>query len=385
MRRAWTVCCFVLFALVHAISLAAPPQEAELHKRLAAGHAKAGNLQDALKEWQSAYEIRPEPLVLFEIARVYDQLGDKNRAVETYLKVAEMEVRGRRAAVARERVASLQVAIRSEEASAAARDDDGDGVPNGDDACPREAEDRDGFSDADGCPDPDNDRDDIADVVDKCPDKAEDKDEIDDSDGCPDDDDDHDGLAAAVDRCPEQAEDRDGHDDLDGCPDPDDDGDGVLDVNDKCLELFEDTDGFEDSDGCPEPDNDKDGLLDRQDRCPNEAGRFVGCPPKKQWVRGIKPLRYVAGALIASGLAAGAAAAYYGVQMNSADEGTVEYDDNRNKMFRWGAVGAGAMGAGIVMYLVGQYVGGHYEEVAPTFSAAPTASGGVQIWLVGRF
>jgi len=48
-------------------------------------------------------------------------------------------------------------------------DDDGDEVFDADDACPREAEDRDGFEDADGCPDPDDDADRIVDARDSCP------------------------------------------------------------------------------------------------------------------------------------------------------------------------------------------------------------------------
>jgi hypothetical protein len=37
------------------------------------------------------------------------------------------------------------------------RDRDGDGIPDSTDRCPRQAEDRDGFEDSDGCPDADND------------------------------------------------------------------------------------------------------------------------------------------------------------------------------------------------------------------------------------
>lgn len=67
------------------------------------------------------------------------------------------------------------------------RDTDADALPDADDDCPDTAEDRDGFEDADGCPDPD-----------------------DDADGIPD----------AADRCRAEPEDRDGHEDADGCPEP---------------------------------------------------------------------------------------------------------------------------------------------------------------------
>lgn len=48
-------------------------------------------------------------------------------------------------------------------------DADGDGVPDRLDQCPELEEDRDGFEDADGCPDIDNDGDDVGDEDDRCP------------------------------------------------------------------------------------------------------------------------------------------------------------------------------------------------------------------------
>ena len=64
-------------------------------------------------------------------------------------------------------------------------DHDGDGVPDLADKC-TEAEDRDGFQDDDGCPDPDNDGDGIPDTLDKCPNDPETRNGVDDEDGCPD-------------------------------------------------------------------------------------------------------------------------------------------------------------------------------------------------------
>lgn len=66
------------------------------------------------------------------------------------------------------------------------RDTDGDGIPDVKDKCPTEAEDKDGFEDDDGCPDPDNDKDGIADTADKCPNQPETVNNVDDDDGCPD-------------------------------------------------------------------------------------------------------------------------------------------------------------------------------------------------------
>jgi OmpA-OmpF porin, OOP family len=190
-------------------------------------------------------------------------------------------------------------------------DKDKDGIPDQVDLCPDEPEDKDGFRDNDGCPDPDNDGDGIEDTRDKCPNKAEDFDQFQDDDGCPEPDNDNDGVddlhdpcpndaedhkppkpddgcpatktdsdgdgvPDAVDKCPKDAEDKDGFEDADGCPDPDNDGDGIPDNFDQCPNDAEDLDGFEDDDGCPDLDNDRDGVPDKLDKCPNEPETING-------------------------------------------------------------------------------------------------------------
>ncbi|MBJ6764829.1 OmpA family protein [Myxococcaceae bacterium JPH2] len=119
-------------------------------------------------------------------------------------------------------------------------DSDGDGIPDVRDRCPTVAEDKDGFQDSDGCPDPDNDGDGIADGQDSCPDQK--------------------GLA-----------------DRKGCPvepDKDTDGDGIIDRLDKCPTKP----GPKDYDGCP--DTDQDEVPDGEDDCPDVAGppENNGCP-----------------------------------------------------------------------------------------------------------
>ena len=73
-------------------------------------------------------------------------------------------------------------------------DTDGDGIVDASDNCPEQPEDKDGFEDQDGCPDPDNDKDGVADGDDKCPTEAEVVNGVDDKDGCPDE-----GLIKMVD------------------------------------------------------------------------------------------------------------------------------------------------------------------------------------------
>lgn len=168
-------------------------------------------------------------------------------------------------------------------------DRDGDGIKDDVDQCPDDPEDKDGFQDADGCPDPDNDKDGIPDKRDACPNDPETMNGVADEDGCPDGidgDRDKDGIKDSLDKCPDDPEDKDGFQDEDGCPDPDNDQDGIKDVDDKCPMEPEDKDTFQDEDGCPDPDNDHDGILDVSDKCPNEPETFNGfededgCPDK---------------------------------------------------------------------------------------------------------
>ncbi|HEY2902164.1 MAG TPA: OmpA family protein [Polyangia bacterium] len=93
-------------------------------------------------------------------------------------------------------------------------DRDGDGIPDDIDKCPNDPEDKDGFQDDDGCPDPDNDKDGILDAKDKCPNDAEDRDGFEDADGCPDPDNDKDGVPDVSDQCPLEPGPADNH----GCP-----------------------------------------------------------------------------------------------------------------------------------------------------------------------
>ena len=115
-------------------------------------------------------------------------------------------------------------------------DTDYDRMNDSVDKCPKEREDKDGYQDEDGCPDPDNDSDGVLDTADKCIDKVEDRDNFDDGDGCPEPDNDKDGVLDAADKCPDKPEKINGNDDNDGCPD---NGDSLVISNPDRLELIE--------------------------------------------------------------------------------------------------------------------------------------------------
>lgn len=166
-------------------------------------------------------------------------------------------------------------------------DEDEDGVPDTEDACPLVK----GERSANGCPDSDGDG--VADKLDVCPDDSgelafngcpdSDGDGVPDSEdncpaqsgpkntgGCPDSD--GDGLADGLDHCPEEA----GPEDNLGCPSEDQDNDGVQDERDECPDLA----GPPANNGCPYPDSDGDGVADLEDKCPTSIGipEKGGCP-----------------------------------------------------------------------------------------------------------
>lgn len=155
-------------------------------------------------------------------------------------------------------------------------DRDGDTVVDGKDRCP----DVPGPVENGGCPAElkDRDGDGISDATDRCIDQPEDRDGFQDEDGCPEPDNDNDGLLDGADKCPLEA----GPIQNLGCPVLDRDGDGINDDVDKCPNEAEDKDGFQDEDGCPDLDNDNDGVPDATDGCPNEPGPAdnKGCPRK---------------------------------------------------------------------------------------------------------
>jgi hypothetical protein len=203
-------------------------------------------------------------------------------------------------------------------------DKDGDGIPDDVDQCPDLPEDKDGFQDADGCPDADNDEDGIPDKLDKCPNTKEDVDGFQDADGCPDLDNDQDRIPDTEDACPNEpgapdpdpkkngcpVRDKDGDgvpDDKDACPDEagpasadpkingcpvgkDSDGDGVPDVDDACPRVKGVRSANPKENGCPDPDPDKDTFVGDEDKCPTEPETWNGfkdddgcpdAPPKK--------------------------------------------------------------------------------------------------------
>lgn len=155
----------------------------------------------------------------------------------------------------------------------AAKDSDGDGVPDRKDKCPDTPP---GVQvDENGCP-LDRDGDGVPDYKDDCPDEPGDPK----FNGCPDKD--GDGIPDKDDDCPDVP----GLAKFKGCPDTDEDG--VPDPKDKCPDTPKGCPV--DADGCP-LDSDGDGVIDCQDKCPTEAGPASnnGCP---DWAELVIPTIY---------------------------------------------------------------------------------------------
>lgn len=202
--------------------------------------------------------------------------GNSQRAWE---HITEAEAMAKKAVALSRDCAPRQVVVREQPqlvVKIEETDKDGDGVLDKDDQCPSlpgPAENR-------GCPVEarDRDGDGIVDSVDRCIDQPEDKDGFQDEDGCPEPDNDNDGILDTADKCPNEA----GPMQNLGCPIVDKDGDGINDDVDKCPNEPEDKDGFQDEDGCPDLDNDGDTVPDDRDDCPNDPGPVdnKGCPRK---------------------------------------------------------------------------------------------------------
>ncbi len=194
-------------------------------------------------------------------------------SAEAYLEFALLEIHEQNFMEADAYLATAKTNLdRAQEQIDICRADlDGDGVHDLADAAPYQAEDIDGFEDADGKPEPDNDGD---------------------------------GILDGDDADPNLAEDFDGFEDSDGIPDLDNDQDGVPDQRDAAPDEPEDFDGWADSDGAPDPDNDSDGIADGQDACPTDPETFNryldtdGCPDVAPVIRKIvyvKPIRFFSG------------------------------------------------------------------------------------------
>jgi OmpA-OmpF porin, OOP family len=176
-------------------------------------------------------------------------------------------------------------------APAYATDQDGDGVPDGEDACPSIPGVHTDDPKTDGCP-PDRDGDGVPDADDACPDVAGVHTDDPKTNGCPPDRD-GDGVPDADDACPDVAGVHTDDPKTNGCP-ADEDGDGIPDSADACPKVPGVHTDDPKTDGCP-PDLDrgKEGVPNTEDACPDQPGP-ANADPKKNGC----PLAFVEGKVI---------------------------------------------------------------------------------------
>ncbi len=256
------------------------------NKIRADGEVIQADIQRARKS--GAYRCAPRELALAEanLDFAYGEVseGQSPRAQE-HIAIAEENVK--KALVLSKDCGPKQVLIKEKKEPVVVKiqptDRDGDTVLDPDDNCP----DVPGPVENKGCPVvKDTDGDGIFDDLDRCPLDPEDKDGFVDEDGCPDPDNDGDGITDKLDSCPNTP----GAIENKGCPVLDRDKDTIADWQDACP----DEPGLPNADptkhGCPELDRDKDGITNDQDACPDEPGipdpdpKKNGCPRKMSLV-----------------------------------------------------------------------------------------------------
>jgi len=112
-----------LVGLASVASAAPPPTRAqaaalkrakEHFKKGQAAHA-AGKYDEAIVEYQAAYDASPLPDLLFNLAQVQRLKGDSRQALDSYLKYLEQAPNGRGADESRQWIASLSKDIRQDE------------------------------------------------------------------------------------------------------------------------------------------------------------------------------------------------------------------------------------------------------------------------------
>jgi outer membrane protein OmpA-like peptidoglycan-associated protein len=151
-------------------------------------------------------------------------------------------------------------------------DSDSDGVEDGNDLCPNEAQGATPDASRLGCPDGDTDRDGVRNGLDQCADIPQGENPDPARAGCPRGDADSDGVFDDEDQCRDQAQGPNADPARRGCPDGDADRDGVFDSRDQCRDVPAGTQPDPARAGCPLPDRDSDSVPDGTDHCPDQAG-----------------------------------------------------------------------------------------------------------------
>jgi len=121
--KAILVAALLLCAAVPAARADEPEWRARAREHFASGkkHLEAGEYDDAVRDYQAAYELVPVPEMLFNLGQAYRLKGDKAKAVEHYQKYIAAEPRGRAVAEARTHIEVLGREVAAQAAEDARR------------------------------------------------------------------------------------------------------------------------------------------------------------------------------------------------------------------------------------------------------------------------
>lgn len=108
MRRS-TIAGFLCAALALPAGAAEPPPEAKAAYEAGVVHFKAGRFADAIAEFNKAYRIAPNPVLVFNMARAFEELKDFASATRFYKRYLEMAPQAEDRPVVEESIRTLEL------------------------------------------------------------------------------------------------------------------------------------------------------------------------------------------------------------------------------------------------------------------------------------
>jgi opacity protein-like surface antigen len=114
-KRALAVAAAVAFVVLAAQGAhAAPESEAQEHFKRGVKLYNLGHFQEAIPEFEKAYDFDPQPILLFNIAQSHRQNGNKERALFFYRRYLEQEPNTAKRADVEQRMKELAQALQQE-------------------------------------------------------------------------------------------------------------------------------------------------------------------------------------------------------------------------------------------------------------------------------
>lgn len=121
-RVLWLMCVLLLTVPAHPVTVWADSQGAEALVRQGTELFKEGRYAEAAQAFLGAYELEPEPELLFNIAWCYEKLGDNTLARQYYERfLAAPDISRSKSAKARERLNAIDARLKGEKASVETR------------------------------------------------------------------------------------------------------------------------------------------------------------------------------------------------------------------------------------------------------------------------